>query len=79
MKKWIVLVAVLMMVSSVQAKKAKAKPLSLDQYIAAQTKVLEKAGKTVDEAALEAAFTAKDKDGDGTLSVAEQATKKKKK
>ena len=74
MKKWIVLAVAMMMVTGVQAKeKAGAKETTKEQFIATAQKRAEAAGTAFDKAKAEAAFTAKDKNGDGVLSGDELA------
>jgi hypothetical protein len=85
MKKWFMMALVLMMVAGVQAKgdgnkggKSKsekpvaAAPITKAEYIEAEKNKAEVSGRTFDEAAAEAAFTEKDKNGDGVLTADEQ-------
>ncbi|MEI7851129.1 MAG: hypothetical protein WCH86_04790 [Kiritimatiellales bacterium] len=85
MKKWVVMAVVLMMVAGVQAKGDKSKggkskgekpvaaaPITKAEYIEAEKNKAEVSGQTFDAAAAEAAFTAKDKNGDGVLTSDEQ-------
>ena len=87
MKKWFVLALVLLMVAGVQAgdkggkskgskssgdKPAAAASITKAEYIEAQKNKAEVSGQTFDEAAAEAAFAEKDKNGDGVLTSDEQ-------
>ena len=86
MKKWFILAVVLMMVAGVQAKEKKNKggsdgsttksvrgaSITKDAFIASEKQKAEVSGQTFDEAAVEAAFAEKDKNGDGVLTSDEQ-------
>ncbi len=79
MKKCVVLLVALMMVAGVQAKEKKHKGASDGSvtkaaFIASEKQKAEASGKTFDESATEAAFAAKDKNGDGVLTADEMAS-----
>ncbi len=74
MNKWVVLTVAVMTVAGVQAaEKGKGGGMDKDKYIAVAQKRAETAGKTFDQAKAEAAFAAKDKNGDGILTADEMA------
>jgi Ca2+-binding EF-hand superfamily protein len=79
MKKWVVLLVAITMVSAVQAgEKGKEKgPTTKEQFIAAQQKRAEKAGKEFDQAKVEAQFAKMDKNSDGVLTADEMVPAKK--
>ena len=81
MKKWVVLAVAMMMVAGAQAKeKGKAKhgdtAITKAAFIEKQKKIAESAGVAFDQAKVEAAFAAQDKNGDGVLTADEQTPAK---
>ncbi len=63
--------------SEKKAKKAPVKAVTKEQYVANQTKILQKKGKVASKEKLEAAFVKLDKNADGTLNTEELAAMKK--
>ena len=84
MKKWVILAVALMMVAGVQAKEKKSKggdesPITKSAFIALEKQKADAVGVVFDQAKAEAAFTAKDKNGDGVLTADEMTTSGKSK
>ena len=84
MKKWVILMVALMMVAGVQAKEKKSKggsdtSITKSVFIASEKQKADAAGVAFDQAKAEAAFAAKDKNGDGVLTVDEMTTSGKSK
>ena len=69
MKKWVILAVATMMGIGVQAQEKG--PVTKDQFMAAQEQTAKTNGTAFDKAKAEAAFTAKDKNGDGVLTADE--------
>jgi hypothetical protein len=74
MKKWIALALIVCVAGVAQAAK---KPQTKEEYVAAKKELLEKQGKTFDQAKVEAKFDKQDKDKDGVWSIEEQTPAKK--
>jgi hypothetical protein len=85
MKKWFILALVACVAATVQAEaekknddaKGKPKVTTKESYVAWRKKEAEKAGKEFDQAAAEAHFDKRDKNGDGQLTGDEKKGKKK--
>jgi hypothetical protein len=82
MKKWFILIVVIMVVAGVQAgekKKGEGLGITKEKFIAKMQKRMESAGKEFNESKAVALFAKKDKNGDGVLSPDEMKPQGEKK